>query len=52
MNRKTHFANSRITLATNKDNVTGNPKTHIYPALLPNISLVRNVIKANIFRNK
>lgn len=43
-----YFANSRITLVTNKDNVIENPKTHNYKALMPNISPVRNVIKGNI----
>lgn len=38
------FAHFRITLATNEDDITENPKT--------SISLVRNVIKANIFISK
>jgi len=47
-----YFASSRITLVSNKDNITENPKTHLYTALMPSISLVRNVIKGNIFINK
>ena len=46
------FASSRIILVSNKDNTTENPKTHLYTALMPSISLVRNVIKGNIFINK
>lgn len=47
-----YFASSRITLVPNKDNATENPKTRLYTALMPSISLVRNVIKGNIFINK
>lgn len=52
MNKNFQFANSKMTLTTNKEDVTDDPKGQIYYALMPSISLVRNVIKGNIFINK
>lgn len=52
MSKNFYVANSRITLATNKDDVTENPETHTYKALMARLSLVRNTTKGNIFINK
>lgn len=52
MNKNFLFASFKMTLTTNKEDVTDDPKSQIYYALMPNISLVRNVIKGNIFIDK
>lgn len=50
--KKLLLCNSRISLVTIKDEVTENPKIHIYETLTLSISLVRNVVKGNIPVNK